>query len=272
MVAVHALVMLLTVAPVEEDVAQVVQMSGQVSVVHTHEAQDAVPLDLGAKVHQQDKISTQSNSLVRLLMNDGSVLDLGPDTSISIETFRKQSETRFAVRLRTWIGRMWAHVPPREDGDPDFVVTTSNAVAGVRGTSFVVDASDPETTTITTATGHVSISPGYLLGDAQPTEIFAMQAAAVQGTSWPPTIAPVNPAALRDLRASLTPPPVLDNATQYERMERVEGQTPMQGSPHGASLPLQVLPTALPGAVAPPINLDLGARTTRINATIQFNP
>lgn len=271
MVALPALLILFTMVSNDlEDVAQVVQLNGQVTVIHTHDAQDVVPLDLGVKLHQQDKVSTLSNSWVRLLMNDGSVLDLGPDTSISIETFHKNPDARISVRLRTWIGRLWAHVRPRED--PDFVITTANAVAGVRGTSFIVDASDPDVSTITTATGHVNLTPGYLLGDAEPVDVFSMQAATVQGTAWPPTIAPVSPETLRDLRAALTPRPGLDSSSQYERLGRVESQGSLQGGGlHGATMPLQTTPTATPGTVAPPLNLDQGARNARINATIQFN-
>jgi len=69
-------------------------------------------------------------------MNDGSTLRLGEKAKLEL---RVAPPTGKAFAARLWLGAVWAKVHKLLQ-DESFHVETENAVAGVRGTEFLVDA------------------------------------------------------------------------------------------------------------------------------------
>ena len=71
----------------------------------------------------------------------GSVLRLGPSSKAAVQaaSFGKSVEER-KVTAKLLVGKVWANVAKAVGGEQRFEVRTENADAGVRGTTFRVDA------------------------------------------------------------------------------------------------------------------------------------
>ncbi len=115
-------------------------------------------------VFEGDVLKTEPESRVEAKLEDKSVLRLGPDSRLRIETakFQKKAETK-QVSVKLIVGRAWASVS-KLFGSSSFDVHTSNAVAGVRGTAFGVDSGKDKSTTVRVFSGKVLISnkPVYM--------------------------------------------------------------------------------------------------------------
>ncbi|MEO1481374.1 MAG: FecR domain-containing protein [Myxococcota bacterium] len=113
------------------------------------------PVRVGDRLNVGSVIRTGSDGSARLLMDDDSVLNIGPDSELRVRRYQV-SEKRRRVSLRLTAGRLWARVTRIFGGRKNFEVETPNAVAGVRGTEFVVDTGGGETT-VTVLAGEVSM-------------------------------------------------------------------------------------------------------------------
>jgi len=111
-----------------------------------------------------DYLKTETESRLEARLNDRSVIRLGSGSRMRLEKahFAKKEETK-TVSMKLAVGRMWAKVT-KLFGESSFDVTTQNAVAGVRGTAFGVDAEADKSTTVRVYTGKVLISnkPVYM--------------------------------------------------------------------------------------------------------------
>jgi hypothetical protein len=102
----------------------------------------------GEAVLAGERLSTGRNGAASLVLKDGTVLTLGPDTTVDLSQFQFDSTTqegRFGLdllqgTLRVVTGLL-AKVNPER-----FRITTPTAVVGVRGTDFIVEAHDPSVT------------------------------------------------------------------------------------------------------------------------------
>lgn len=96
-----------------------------------------------AEVPQGATVRTGPDGRVALRLPSGSLVRLGPQTHIALTSIErgipaaKRKET-----VRVVVGRMWAHVMGLLGTESRFEVATSNAVAGVRGTSFWVSSTE----------------------------------------------------------------------------------------------------------------------------------
>ena len=97
------------------------------------------PLAEGAALREGDVVQTGPDSRVEISMDTGSVLRLGPGGKLELRTAPPGGKA-FSARL--WLGSVWAKVHKLLQ-DETFHVETENAVAGVRGTEFLVEASAP---------------------------------------------------------------------------------------------------------------------------------
>jgi hypothetical protein len=250
-----------------EHAAQVIQLNGHATVTHTHPAASTEPLKLGAQLHEGDKVITGAKSTMRIVLLDQSVLDLGAETAVSIDGFKHKTTSQALVRLRSWVGKLWAHVQPREEGEPDFQIVTPNAVAGVRGTSFVVETDGTNNTSISTVSGHVQLYPGTPGDNVPPVDLRAMQGATLSGSTWPPSSFTVTPENVQQFVAQLTSHSQLsaggkDNfATNWN---------PTRGRSAPLTLPLQTVPTSTAQTGPTVLNLDPGARLTHVHAVVQI--
>jgi hypothetical protein len=120
-------------------------------------------LTAGAAIFQGDVIETARRTRVELTLVDRSVLRLGPRSRVELDAaaFGKGADDR-KVSAKLRVGNVWASVTKGLGGEARFEVKTENAVAGVRGTTFRVDASTDKSCVVKVYSGTVAVSAGPL--------------------------------------------------------------------------------------------------------------
>ena len=108
------------------------------------------------RVAPGDAIRTGPSARVELTFTDGSRVRLAAGTTITLQRAHFEGQAR-QVRLRIWLGRLWARVTRKLGGASVFEVRTANAVAGVRGTSFAVMAQADLSSVVKVYTGTVGV-------------------------------------------------------------------------------------------------------------------
>jgi hypothetical protein len=115
-----------------------------------------VALAVGKTVSQGDTIETKEGAKLELSLPDGSKLRLGASTKVTLaEAHFGENERN--VSVSTWVGRVWAKVAKAVGGADTFEVETRNAVAGVRGTSFAVQAAADLSSVVRVYAGTVGV-------------------------------------------------------------------------------------------------------------------
>jgi ferric-dicitrate binding protein FerR (iron transport regulator) len=111
----------------------------------------------GAEVQQNDLLRTDDHGRVRIKLLDQSVLSIGVKSQLRV--IRHDSTSRqTSVELN--FGKLRAQVARITRAGGRFEVRTPTAVAGVIGTDFGVDASDPDFTKFICISGSVQITSG----------------------------------------------------------------------------------------------------------------
>lgn len=135
------LLILLGPAAVEaaEPVARVTALAGS-AVVAPPGGVRARTLEPGAVLNEGDSVSTGRDSRLKLAFEDGSVLQLGAETTLTITLFAGTRENR-SVLLDAPRGVFRAIVEKLSTG-ARFEVRGNTAVASVRGTDFMAEIKD----------------------------------------------------------------------------------------------------------------------------------
>ncbi len=118
-------------------------------------------LSMGAAVYQGDVLETQKRTRLEVSLADGSVVRLGPSSRAEVQAaaFGKTVEER-NVSAKLLVGKVWANVAKAVGGEQRFEVKTENAVAGVRGTTFRVDAATDKSVVVKVYSGTVAVAGG----------------------------------------------------------------------------------------------------------------
>jgi hypothetical protein len=121
------------------------------------------PLAVGKPVFQGDVLETRKRTRLEVKLADGSVLRLGPGSKAEVQAaaFGKSVEDR-KVSAKLLVGKVWANVAKAVGGEQRFEVRTENAVAGVRGTTFRVDAATDRSVVVKVYSGTVSVASGTI--------------------------------------------------------------------------------------------------------------
>lgn len=130
----------------------------------------------GVRVYEGDVVRTTSESRIKIVLNDKSVLILPPDSEVKIEEAKSASDAGGgdALRARRVMiellkGKVRSHVTKKTNGDENyFKVRTRSAVAGVRGTEFVVKLEQgPKEwrTEVHTISGRVDLERAFVRAD-----------------------------------------------------------------------------------------------------------
>lgn len=121
----------------------------------------AEKLATGSVVYAGDVLETQRRTRLEVRLADQSVLRLGPASRTVIESavFGKSPEDR-KVSAKLVVGKVWANVAKAVGGEARFQVRTENAVAGVRGTTFRVDAATDRSLVVKVYAGTVAVAAG----------------------------------------------------------------------------------------------------------------
>ena len=251
------------------EVARCVAKTGAPSV---RQAAGNVPLSLKSALQQGDTVATGKDGAARLLMRDGSVLDLAQDTTLLLQAYKQDGSSKPSVRLKTLLGRLWAHVLPRSE--QDFVVEGANAIAGVRGTSFLMEVTNAKTT-ITTETGSVNVAgPGG--GSAQVGPLQQVQV----GLKGPLTVVSISVNEMQTLQKTMHIGSGMESGsgerlvqnTQQQRNANPPPAPPPQAAPLAST---NVLDRGVPATTlntAPTLSIDPGARLTHVKARIELRP
>ena len=153
------LVVLCFVAPARAQppgaVGTVAALIGEALVVHHGETQ-ARPLSEGAPVLEGDRIRTQAGARLRLVLEDGSVLQLGENTSLDLDwVLHAPARGTSNVLLELSSGIMRAIVDQLVP-NALYQVVTHTAVTSVRGTEWIAEAM-PAATAVVALDGAVAV-------------------------------------------------------------------------------------------------------------------
>ena len=120
-------------------------------------------LAVGKPVLQGDVLETEKRTRLEVKLGDGSVLRLGPSSKaeVAAAAFGKTVEDR-NVSAKLLVGKVWANVAKAVGGEQRFEVKTENAVAGVRGTTFRVDAATDKSVVVKVYSGTVAVASGSI--------------------------------------------------------------------------------------------------------------
>lgn len=125
------------------------------------------PLSLGDAVGQGDLLETQADARLELKFADDSVLRLGPAARVLLtEAHFGAGPARRRLSARLFFGNIWARVTSLIQGEQKFQVETENAVAGVRGTTFRVDARSDKSVLVRVYAGAVAVARNTQAGGA----------------------------------------------------------------------------------------------------------
>ena len=93
---------------------------------------------VGTRVMPGDVVQTNADAGVKMLMNDSTVLSLGPNSKMRIRSYRSEGRARrVSANYDLVYGRGRANVPKGKSKNIRF--TTPSAVAGVRGTQVIFE-------------------------------------------------------------------------------------------------------------------------------------
>jgi hypothetical protein len=116
------------------------------------------PLKKGFKLFEGDQIQTKKRSRFEAALSDGSVLRLGSKSKLKLEGVLNQPRKKKRdIKAKLLAGKVWASVRKMAGTDSKFAVSTSHAVAGVRGTRFQASV-DKDGTTVKVYSGSVLVS------------------------------------------------------------------------------------------------------------------
>lgn len=114
------------------------------------------PVKAGQALPEGAHLRTGPQGRLELTSQTGSVVRLGPSSRVRLARAQVGGGAR-RVGLRLFVGRLWANVTKSLAGDSSFEVRTTNAIAGVRGTSFTVLARKDASALIRVYTGTVGV-------------------------------------------------------------------------------------------------------------------
>ena len=119
----------------------------------------ASALSVGAAVGQGDTIATELESRLELKFADASVIRIGAKAKLQLtEAHFGGGPSKRKLTARLFFGNLWAKVTSAIQGDQKFAVETENAVAGVRGTTFRVDARSDKSVLVSVYDGAVAVA------------------------------------------------------------------------------------------------------------------
>ncbi len=131
---------------------------------------DADPLGEG------DTVITQEASRLEIKFVDESMLRVGPSAKLTLTAAhfgRRPEERKMTARLL--FGKVWAKVTSIFSKDATFAVETENAVAGVRGTTFRVDANTDKSVLVRVYAGAVAVAKPTIYATGTPGERHEVQ-------------------------------------------------------------------------------------------------
>ncbi|AOP34230.1 transcriptional regulator [Leptospira tipperaryensis] len=136
--------------------AVVVFSVGEAKILHTDLTEEKATL--GASLKTGDKVTTKDKSKVDIQFADGSAIRISENSVIDFDALSVNSKGNSDTRLALVSGKVFAKVN-KASKDDQFSVVTPTAIAGVRGTSFIVERSKSDKATVKVLDGSVAVAP-----------------------------------------------------------------------------------------------------------------
>jgi ferric-dicitrate binding protein FerR (iron transport regulator) len=114
--------------------------------------QNGAPAAVGAEIAQNATIETGADGTAVFTLQPGSVIEVRPKSHLTLG-----SSARRRISVQLLAGTLWSFLP---HGEASYEVATANAVAGVRGTIFYVEAPKPNETYVCACDGEVELEGG----------------------------------------------------------------------------------------------------------------
>lgn len=132
-----------------QEIGKITRLKGRVAIYRSG-AKIGMSATNGMDLQQNDTIKTRAKAYVRFKLSDGSIMTLGEKAELTLDSFtynpeKKKRRALFKVafgKLRVFANRMLNY------RDNRFQIKTPTAVAGVRGTVFMVWVESPTVTKI----------------------------------------------------------------------------------------------------------------------------
>ena len=137
--------------------AQITFLEGKAT--RRREGRSAVELRQGTALTTGDLVETREEARLEIRFSDGSLLRLGPKAKLQLsEAHFTGGPARRRMTAKLFFGQIWAKVTSVIQGDQKFQIETENAVAGVRGTTFRVDARSDKSVLVRVYAGTVAVA------------------------------------------------------------------------------------------------------------------
>lgn len=125
------------------------------------------PLKRNDSVREGEFIKTAAGSMLEVKLADGSIMRLAPNSQLKVGLATAGAEAdKNQGQHKLTAGKMWAKITKSIGNESKFSVRTENAVAGVRGTTFRVNAEEDGSTVVKVYEGAVAVSNGPLVEKA----------------------------------------------------------------------------------------------------------
>ncbi len=118
---------------------------GQSEALHTH-----------SELQEGDKVVTAKGGRLEITLADKSVLRLDGGSEVTLKAANFEGDDK-KLTAKITFGKIWAKVNSVLGGQSHFDVETQNAVAGVRGTTFRVDAKHDSSALVRVYAGAVAV-------------------------------------------------------------------------------------------------------------------
>ena len=136
--------------------AVVVFSVGESKIVHKDATEEKAKL--GVTLQEGDVLETFEKSKVDIQFPDGANLRIGANSKIDLSKLAMNNAGNKETQLQLVSGKVFAKVN-KEKKDDSFSVVTPTAIAGVRGTSFVVESEAGKKSVVKVIDGKVAFQP-----------------------------------------------------------------------------------------------------------------
>lgn len=136
--------------------ALVVFSVGDSRIIHADLTEEKAVL--GSAFKTGDKILTGAKSKVDIQIGKSSAVRLGANTTLEFTQLANSVNGNLDSKLSITTGKIFANIS-KENKNDSFSISTPTLVAGVRGTSFLIDIKKDEFAMIKVVDGSVAVSP-----------------------------------------------------------------------------------------------------------------
>lgn len=181
---------------------------GSVSMLRGLALKGEVPLEIGDEVFEGDTIFTKNGAFIRLKMHDNTLVNLGPDSSLIIKSYKVVKEKRKNL-IKLLNGKMRVMVREFAKEGESIQFDSQQVSLGVRGTEFLSNTymvgGAPSTDTLLLK-GSLKVSgTGFNSFDMEPGQYFNSQDIIRSGMSAVKKMAPELLRSLKESAETLLP-------------------------------------------------------------------